>query len=223
MSRNIQKKRLFKRWGGLKMTETITINYKVFSFEELRPEIQKKVIEKLINDKYQFNDCWQIEEDIKFGLEENEINFDKKSICFDLSCCKGYPYISFSSKMDKTDIEKFLKKNRKYAHFKELLKHYICLTIENRRDYEFNIDLDFEDSFEEYDSDLKNAVLEKQKEKLRALYSEFEEYIKNRIEAIRKDITKSALENYEYQFTEECIKDDIEANGYKFLENGKIF
>lgn len=194
----------------------------VYKFKELKKDVQEKVIEKFRN--YRYEDGFiteQLDEDIQYWLTENFIPFENKSICFDLTHYKGYPYISWNGRFDKINIEKFLKKNRMFTKFKELFKGYLCVSIDNKNEYRININIDYEDELQECEEEVRNAIILKERERLNALFLNFEEYMQIRIEQIRADITKESIKSYEDYFTDDNIIEDIKANEYNFLENGE--
>lgn len=194
----------------------------IYKFKELKKEVKDKVIEKERNYRYEDSYITElIDEDIQYWLNENCIPFDNKSICFDLSCYKSHPYISWNGKFDKSNIETFLKNNRMFKRFKDLFKHHIYLKIDNCREgYLINFEFDSEFYFNDYDDDVRKVIIEKETNKLNALFEEFKTYMENRIEEIRKDITKKAEDSYNSYFSDESIIEDINCNDYDFLENG---
>ena len=204
--------------------ELITKEYKVFSFEELKQEVKDKVIEKFRSNKEScdydiLNE--NIEDSISYFLDEEKL--PKESICFDLSGYKGYPFISFKGKIDLND---FLKKHKKITKFKKLLNKnmiYLSLFIDNKTEYKTILDYDEEFYFNDYEDDLRIEITNKQKEELIKLREELIVFVEEKIQEVKSKAIKSGLKEIEYFYSDECIKEDIQANDYKFLEDGSIF
>jgi hypothetical protein len=55
------------------------------------------------------------------------------------------------------------------------------------------------------------------------LNDDLEKEFKEVCQDLAKLFYKAIEEDYEYQISEECAEDTAEANGYKFLENGKLY
>jgi len=177
---------------------------KVYDFEELQEDIQEKVL----NSFRENNDFYFLEEDLTEHLEEelqkHKIKaVDKPKLRYSLSYCQG-DGLSFVGDFEFKGIRFYLREGN--------LSNYYCHsnTININMEYEYN--QDYDEDFTEELQELK----EKENEKIE---EEFTEIFHN----ICKTLEKVGYEHIEYENSEENIKDYIEANEYKFLENGAIF
>ena len=189
-----------------------TIITKVYKFDELNDEAKAVAIEwykNLDNDfaEWAVDDCALFEPtqtELDFiGFENNNgnkflIKNTRESIYFDIDRNR---FLDCAVAMDVTDDELFLKWLG------------IDRNLEGLGDITFNIftsgyrNADTTIDFDDYTSDNDNAIENATKK--------FDKHIQDVLKRIEADI--------DYRFTDEAIIDDIEANEYEFLSNGKQY
>jgi hypothetical protein len=197
--------------------ETITKTYKVYNFEELKPEIQEKVIQDLYDINTDYNG-WHDStiEDIKtiaglIGIEIENIFYSGFSSQGDGACFEGrYEYNKTALQELKAYSPNEKEPIRIATALKELQRenkneltatvkhsgyyyHENCTVINVFKNYEY-----------EFNEETEEAVINLLKDFMRWIYK-----------ALQKD--------YDYLTSREAIIDTIKANDYTFLENGKIF
>ena len=200
--------------------ETITKEYNIYDFKELKPEVQEEVIQKFAEQELE-RDWWEhsgilefIQEDLfeRYGIECSDIYFDLYS---DRDCSLGSPRISDVKKFliaagaEKWMIAQHLDTNERIWDIDFL---DIGITDANNRGYnevcvEHNGFIDVETD-EENDGDLE--------EDMGIDLTEF-------LQGILKEKLKQIQEEQEYISSRENIIELIEMNDYKFLENGEQF
>jgi hypothetical protein len=195
---------------------TETREYKVYSFDELSDEAKEKAIEWYREQKNQFDDymfdCvlddWK-EKLVDMGFLDPKIYFSGFSCqgdgaCFEASCYLPDLIKEFDTKkyrhlipfINEGRITCSIETNSYGNHYSHQRTRYISL------DYPFW-----------YDAYPKaSSLCEELKEELEGLRYELSCKIYNQLE-----------EEYYYQMSDECIIEDIKANEYEFLENGKVF
>lgn len=194
--------------------KTKTIN--IYSFEELSQEAQQKAIECFRDCKQNNDDLFMFfDDDVKERLKEN--GWDDVKLQYSLSYCQG-DGLSFSGKLNlKWFLEnEYSHKLPKYkinalceyiysVHSKGNTGHYQYIyASENQIDYIKN----YQDNIErKYIYKLWNDVLKEIKFSYMLLCRNFE---------------KQGYDEIDFQLSDECIKEDIQANEYEFLENGKF-
>lgn len=190
-----------------------TIRTKVYTFNELSKEAQEFAINEIRNNYYECNDfaSWAVDDCSLFEPEHQELeglfgkdyNFPlikntRENIYFDTD---RNSFLDCAIAMKVTDDEKFL------------LWLGIDRNISGLDDIEYTIftsgyrNADTTIEFDDYDSDYDDLI-ENATEK-------FENHISDVLKRIKSDI--------DYRFTDEAITEDILANGYEFLINGKQF
>jgi hypothetical protein len=192
--------------------KTKTIN--IYSFSELSEEAKEKAIEYFRNSKNEDYDLLNMfSDDVIECLKEDGWNDVK--LQYSLSCCQG-DGLCFSGKLDLKYFlnNEYSQKLTKYkvnalceyiysVHSKGNTGHY-SYAHENQIDYSEN----YQDGIERKHIDkLWQDVLGEIKEYYLTLCKKFE---------------KQGYNEIDYQLSDECIKEEIEANEYEFLENGKL-
>lgn len=190
-----------------------TIRTKVYKFDELSEQAKQIAIEEVRNEYYEDNDFanWAIDDCALFEPKEKELielfgedyNFPlikntRVSIYFDT---ERDSYLDCEKAMEVTNEKQFLL--------------WLGLTEEiiNGDDFSFSIftpnyrNADTTIDFDGFDSKFDEAISNAQ-DKFNDLIGD----ILNRIEA-----------DIDYRFTDEAIIEDIEANEYEFLSNGKKY
>jgi hypothetical protein len=197
--------------------QTITKQYKVFDFNELNEDIQEKVV----NENYEINVDYEwykfCVEDFKEYLKKNYgLEFDK--VYFNLEY--RYRHLSFD-KICIADINKFIKGFKK-DNIAKSDKNFSYKITKLLRNDEIRITFDKqyyaggkEKNIISYSDYSKNAITDKYKY-LEGLQEWFNE-------KIIEELLKILSEEFEYLTSKESIVDTINANEFKFLENGERF
>lgn len=191
-------------------TKTISI----YEFKELSQEAQEKAIEY-------FKNCKQNDGDLLFMFNEDVTQYligkgwDDVKLQYSLSCCQG-DGLSFSGKIDlKWFLEnEYSHKLPKYkinaiceyiysVHSKGNTGHY-CYASENQIEY------------------TENYQNGEHWERIDKLWQDVFVEIKNYYMSLCRKFEKQGYDEIDYQLSDKCIKEDIEANEYEFLENGKL-
>lgn len=183
--------------------ENITRKYKVYEFDELKKEIQEKVI----SEHFDFNvnsDYW---------IEDLREEFKEKLKDYGLSCNTFYWDIYSKGQfflMDKVIIEdekKFLNQ---------------VLSIQAKKDLMLN-ELQEDEEEELISIRIGQNSYSNFVENCEGIDRQTEENINELLEDINRDFLKRVYQEYDYLTSEESIKDSLKANDYKFLENGEVF
>ena len=186
---------------------------KVYKFDELSEQAKQVAIEKVRNEYYEYNDFanWAVDDCALFEPKEKELvelfgeeyNFPlikntRESIYFD------------------TERNRFLdcEKAMQIANDKQFLLWLgIDTNIEGLNEIEFDIftpnyrNADTTIDFDNYSSDFDDVIYNAQ----------------NKFKKLIEEILKRIEADIDYRFTDEAIIEDIEANEYEFLSNGKMF
>lgn len=194
-----------------------TIRTKVYKFEELSDEAKQVAIESVRQDYYQYNDfaSWAVDDCALFEPLQTEL---------DLIGFKGTDFIISNNRKNiyfSTDRNWFLDCSEalKVEHCDYFYK-WLGITDEfllqkisfeiytpNGRNSDTTIEFIFNEDFDEpTEKELK--IVENAEEK-------FNEHIKSVLKRIETDI--------DYRFTDEAIIEDILANEYEYLSNGKQY
>lgn len=223
-------------------TETI----KIYKFEELKPEIQAKVLEKQRN--YAYEDQWTYEnimDWISENLEEQGFPINKdlywsfegyksetgigfKGI-FDFEEYIDWKIKNFEGTKDQErqeEVEEYKTAKKKYSPLFNNLRSSIRIETYdyNRQVYYKEWELDFTEvdnmieQWEYEDEDENKESLEI--EIFKTLYEEFKEWLQTEVINTQKRTEKAMKEDLEYFLSDEALKEDIEANQYEYLENG---
>lgn len=206
-----------------------TVNYEVYNYNELTDEA-KEVVKKWWldgQDSYGFTE--DVKEDLKCLFGDNDLD-----VQYQLSYCQGDGF-NISGEVDTENIFKCLEEHRggtQLAEFenyltdkeKKTILHYaseiggkIKLPYNSRYGYSLAEYIDVADEWEydlEYYSGYSNINTEALKK--------FEELVRGIFSTLCKSYEKWGYE-YFYEIDEETMEEICEANGYEFLENGKIF
>lgn len=190
---------------------TQTIN--IYSFDELSEEAQEKAIEYFRNCKQQDGDLLMFfSDDVVEQLKEKGWNDVK--LRYSLSCCQG-DGLCFSGNLD---LKWFLE--NEYSH--KLPKYKVNALCEyiysvhskgNTGRYCYASENQIE-----YDENYQNG---EHWERIDKLWQNVLSEIKTSYMTLCRKFEKQGYNEIDYQLSDECIKEDIQANKYKFLENGK--
>lgn len=193
---------------------TETVEYKVYKFEELSDAAKKKVIEELRD--INIWDDWHEYTIEDFKEDLTEVGFENPEVCYSGFCSQG-DGASFDARCNIEKLVKTIGDKR----FKPLVKLYRAglfgLTIEKT-------------SFANHYSHEKTRYITEEfafncdkHRKLMDLGCRFQSYVESLRRDWCQDIYHKLEREYDYLTSEEAIKETIEANGYEFLESGKIF
>lgn len=197
--------------------EQITKTFQVYAFKELGKEIQEKVITRIRNLKYE--DDWMtesIDENFKEILSERGL---PTKTAWSLSYSQGDGVAFYGD----IDLEKFLKFYRKYKYFNKLFNGDIHAKIEGEhsRGYGMNAIVDYEDNFEEYDDELRQALIWLKRKELNKLYEELQSFVEDKVMDVSKELENIGYKELDYQYSDECIIEEIEDKDERFLEDGE--
>lgn len=190
-----------------------TIRTKVYKFNELSEQAKQVAIEEVRNEYYEYNDFanWAVDDCALFEPKEKELielfgedyNFPlikntRESIYFD------------------TERNRFLDCEK-------------AMQITNKKQFLLWLGIDIEDEafeniyFEIITPNYRNASTE-------IAFDDYDEMFEDRIEvavekfnSLIRDIIDRIESSIDYRFTDEAIIEDIEANDYEFLSNGKKY
>jgi len=185
-------------------TETI----KVYSYDELKPDIQEKVRDEFRKD-YDFTFENEYLKERFEEVAENE-GFSKATFLWSLGNCQG-DGVSFECKEINLNI--FLKRQNLLTRYKWLLKKNVVFSVTRSGHHychKYMVDVDYET----YD-DLTEKQ-EAKSEELIKLMEKAKNDICNRCEKI-------GYEAYEYRLSDKSIEEEIRANEYGFLADGNLW
>jgi hypothetical protein len=197
----------------------VTIEKKLYNFNELSNEVQQKVIEKNydinVNDDYWFE---YIIEDFK----ENEY-FDIENVyfsgfysqgdgaMFEYSGIKEKLFNEFLDTLNLSPLRKDIISNNIYIYASGKQKGHYYHENSCSHDTNFNID-----NFNWLRHERTYKALEN-------ILIDFEGYVIEKYKDICRNLYRTLEEEYNYQTSEEAIIETIEANEYEFEEDGKIY
>ena len=190
-----------------------TIRTKVYKFDELSEQAKQVAIEEVRNEYYEYNDFanWAVDDCALFEPKEKELVelFGEEY---------NFPLIKNTRESIYFDTER----NR----FLDCQK---AMQITNKKQFLLWLGIDVEDEafeniyFEIITPNYINASTE-------IAFDDYDERFGDRIDtaverfnALIRDIIDRIEADIDYRFTDEAIIEDIEANDYEFLSNGKKY
>ena len=190
-----------------------TIRTKVYKFDELSEQAKQVAIEEVRNDYYEYNDFanWAVDDCALFEPKEKELTelFGEEY---------NFPLIKNTRESIYFDTER----NR----FLDCKK---AMQITNKKQFLLWLGIDVEDEafeniyFEIITPNYRNASTE-------IAFDDYDERFGDRIDtaverfnALIRDIIDRIEADIDYRFTDEAIIEDILANDYEFLSNGKKY
>jgi hypothetical protein len=193
--------------------ETITID--TYSFEELSPEVQKKVLENE-SAKYEI-DCDFITEWFTDVLLEQH-GIDEVQVNWSLSCCQGDGVAFYG----KPSLDKMAEKDEEIKLVLDQIRDidpdcslYLTITSNSNHYCHWNtMDIEIEDDIDLNLSDTEVGTIE---HLILFLKAKIDKKVKN----ISKELEKLGYEDIENQHSDESIQDFIEANEFRFTKDGK--
>jgi hypothetical protein len=175
------------------------ITQTIFHFDELKPEVQKKVI-----DKYRENNQYdglsdEINERCKELLEENKIQI--------LSKFKVYYSLGFNQG-DGAMFEGYFTWDKYNVSIKQSGHYYHY----NSKSYELEL-LELIDDYFENEEETNKAIIQLHKD---------EEYFNELYVSICRKMEKYGYDYIEYEDSEDYIKENIISNEYEYFEDGNM-
>lgn len=227
----IQILRAISKWKPYSNTnmETITKNYEVYTFDELDPKVQEKVLDRHRNNEwYPSWEWWDCDyEDFITKLNEQGWNTTADQIQFSGFYSQG-DGASFEGNLS---IQKWLdyhKLSEKYPlAYKAALQGAIWGRIQRNnyanhychsRTRYFEIDHECED-YLVADIGIAEEQLPAFKDEVAAL----EKDIESDREDLADELYKTLEKSYDYLMSDEVIKEEINNNDDRFLKDGSIF
>lgn len=192
-----------------------TKEIKLYKFEELKPEIQEKVLDKFRErNEENFDVDFLIEDFIEVVKEELNLEIDKNTLNYSMFSRDNSFYI------ESGELLKVLR--NKYNNLEDLDIPSIFGVYTNYLGgglssglmrSEFNNDCAiFEEDEDKTEEDIfKEVIFSKN------IYNDL-----NKLQDIMEQTYKGFYEEFNYVTTDECIKENIEANDYYFNEKGEI-
>jgi hypothetical protein len=196
---------------------------KVFSFEELAPEVQKKVIERYRN-KESF--CWDscdsdnLTEYFREKAKDGGFDDDVK-VLWSLSSCQG-DGVAFEGDYKITDS--FITNHGDSFNYAEtrrmfwLVKQGLKFRVRNGGRYShynsmsYECYCDYEDNIKGYVSNEKLVI-----DLIEKLYP----LVKQEVQALSKECERAGYDDMDSHTTDEYIKDALIGNEYEFTEEGR--
>jgi hypothetical protein len=192
-----------------------TVRTKVYQFNELNDEAKQAAIEKYRNEDHDFaewaiDDCALLEpiesELIElFGVDYNFplIKNNRTDIYFDTDRNR---FLDCSKAIEVTNDKQFLAWLGITDEFL-LQKISYCIFTPSGRNSDTTIVFDFDEDFD--------TLTGQERESVELAEDKFNNHIQHVLKGIEADI--------DYRYSDEAIIEDIEANEYEFLSNGKQF
>ena len=206
-----------------------TVEYKVYKYNELTDEAKEVVKQWWLDNQDSYGFTEDVKEDLKCLFGNNDLN-----VQYSLAYCQGDGF-NIYGEVDTENIFECLEEHRggtQLAEFENILTdkekktilHYakengrkIKLPINNRYCYSLANYIEIAEDWEydlEYYSGYKNIN--------KVALGKFEDLVRGIFETLCEAYEKWGYE-YFYEIDEETLDEICEANGYEFLENGKIF
>jgi hypothetical protein len=189
----------------------IVIEKTLYNFNELSKDVQQKVIDSFRNKYYQNNNFaeWAIDDCSLLEPKHTELT-ELLGNDYNFPLFKNNRNISFDIDSNYIDVSNGLEITNE-NHF------FMWLDIDTNDfiDENGNSLIDYTISMDSLDFNFDNNLTEKQIDILDNAKNKFENHCIDILERIENDI--------DYRFSDEGIIEDIEANGYEFEEDGKIY
>jgi hypothetical protein len=194
--------------------KTISIN--LYSFDELSEAAKQYAIEK----QKLFKQDWDYLDSFTESANDQifEAGFSETKIQYILSCSKG-DGLSFSSKrFDNDKLKELFRKHlgpNKEKTINEILNYCTFkLTGNNGNHYCYASKNDLTFEFDDYKANKVN---------IHTIVSYIETDLQNIYLDLCKELEGQGYEEIEYQFSDECIIEDIQESEHEFTEEGNIY
>jgi len=197
---------------------TVVEKFKVYKFDELPTETQEKLLDKYR--EVNVEDTWWADSDIDYLKEEaSKLGFDFDAKDVEWAILSRDSKVGVTSKAISIDFEKILGKKmiadleKKYDA--EMDYEWLPRLVGNFSPYEV-----LEIKFREYGGKSgRKIVPERVKEQIKdKVYKNLDEFI-----SLTKQTYKDLIESYEYQTSDEAVKDMLENNYGEFTVDGKPY
>jgi hypothetical protein len=191
-----------------------TIRTKVYTFDELSDEAKQVAIQEMRNSKEIHLDWFN--DDAKEQINEAGFYGDVQ-LQYSLSYCQG-DGLSFScNRIEERVLLPFfagILGAGKEKTAKVIMDNCSFVNTGNDGHYCYASKRDIDYTFESYKNDYKNInqVVAKVLEEIENLYVD-----------LCKDLENKGYKEIEYQYSDEAIIEDIQANDYEFLKSGKKY
>lgn len=201
-----------------------TVNFTVYSFNELNEIAQKIAIENFrAHEAYADIYGADVNKVAEKFLESNKIF--KSEIYFDLMC--GYEHISFSGRTGFFNlIEMFddsisiISRLKKWKSEQKIYDHNVYIESYG----EFPYCEKFRMEYENIENVNFKTTTENEREMIAITISDFFEiFVKDYIRNLSCDIGKELLRIYNYRISDEGIREEAMNGGYEFFEDGSIY
>ena len=222
--RNIRMKR---RADGSRIKK---LEFKVWKFEDAPDDLKEKIIEKLRDSKYEFGDDWfadydGIIYDKKTNIGDYDVfeNYSKKYYDLDRGQFIQFPdlVVKDEKKLAKMiGIPESLRKKIDFRFVSEDERNTKLIFID--AGYNYN-EIDLEESYDTYkepmyaDEHYRSEDKPMTKKEFNILIKASENW-----DDLMHSAWSGLRDNYEYQFTDEALKEDAISNEYEFDEEGNI-
>lgn len=190
-----------------------TIRTKVYKFDELSEQAKQVAIEEVRNEYYEYNDFanWAVDDCALFEPKEKELieMFGEDY---------NFPLIKNTRESIYFDTER----NR----FLDCEK---AMQITNKKQFLLWLGIDIEDEafeniyFEIITPKYRNASTEIAFDDYDERFGDVINMAEEKFNDLIRDVLKRIEADIDYRFTDEAIIEDIEANDYEFLSNGKMY
>lgn len=190
-----------------------TIRTKVYKFDELSEQAKQTVIEEVRNEYYEYNDFanWAVDDCALFEPKEKELIelFGEDY---------NFPLIKNTRESIYFDTEK----NR----FLDCAK---AMQITNKKQFLLWLGIDIEDEafeniyFEIITPNYRNESTEIAFDDYDERFGDIIDMAEEKFNSLIRDIIDRIEADIDYRFTDKAIIEDIEANDYEFLSNGKKY
>lgn len=194
-----------------------TISVNLYSFDELSEAAKQVAIEKRRQSKYECDYLLECFSDDATG-KIIEAGFEDPKLSYSLNNCQGDGLSFKASNYDKEKLIELFKKHLGPNKEKtiDLILDYLSIEIKGNtgNHYCYASKNDIELIFEYYNSEVPNI-----EDIIAAVESDLKDIYMN----LCDELEKQGYEEIEYQFSDECITEDIQANEYEFTEEGHVY
>ena len=214
-----------KRTDGSRIKK---LEFKVWKFEDAPEDLQEKILEENRDINVDFDNFWAEYDGLIYDKKTKLADYDvfskysKKYYDFD----RGH-FIQFPELEIKDD-----KKLAKMLGIPESLRRKIDFRFKSERenttkieflDYEWNGEIDIDESYSDYKEPLY-AEAQYSGEAKPLTEKEFNILIKasEKWDDMMNDALRSLSDSYDYQFSDEAVKETLISNEYDFNEDGSI-
>lgn len=199
--------------------ETVTVEYNTYKFEELSEEAQEKALDTFRKSKGQYDSEFIFEcvlDDWKEKLEN--LGMDDVKIQFSGFWSQG-DGASFNANID-------LKEFIKHANIDKKKYRHVLRLIEDEQIDAAIVNTNFANHYSHERTrylSLETEIWSDSTPRLHKLVAELENELEEFRYDLAQDLYKALEQSWDYAMSKECLVEDIDANEYIFLDNGKLF